>query len=65
MQDLLCEYVHPDDLSNALTEFGRMIDDRGTSPSSSTGTATQMATGSGRSPAASKSRTARWKTTSS
>ena len=28
MQDSdLFEYVHPDDLSNALTEFGRMIDD--------------------------------------
>ncbi|KZX48751.1 MULTISPECIES: PAS domain-containing sensor histidine kinase [Haloarcula] len=30
MQDSdLFEYVHPDDLSNALTEFGRMIDDPG------------------------------------
>ncbi|EMA22700.1 MULTISPECIES: PAS domain S-box protein [Haloarcula] len=30
MQDSdLFEYVHPDDLSNALTEFGQMIDDPG------------------------------------
>ncbi|AAV46056.1 signal-transducing histidine kinase-like [Haloarcula marismortui ATCC 43049] len=30
MQDSdLFEYVHPDDLSNALTEFGRMIDEPG------------------------------------
>ncbi len=66
MQDSdLFEYVHPDDLSNALTEFGRMIDDPGISPSSSTAIATQTATGSGRSPAASRSRAARWKTTSS